>query len=223
MLIEEDGNIHHYADSWKFLNIFGLCLKRSWIGLWFSEYPGGRYVLGKAASSLLQIFSLRFFQLFRHCCFFNHNINQTKEITWSYQMWKKKMQGDFSAGSSSVYNPNFILCFLSKSSLLKYHLDKGIWFRKGVWHLVKHLTLCQIITEKLSEIHSWIISINCVTTSCPSTGDNVFHTSGKHEGSICVRKLGSRQKYLFQKNLLADWWGGEDSSSYIKRTSSQRD
>lgn len=136
---------------------------------------------------------------------------------------KKKSRGIFLAGSSSIYNPNFILCFLSKSSLLKYHLDKGIWFRKGVWHLVKHLTLCQIITEKLSEIHSWIISINCVTTSCPSTGDNVFHTSGKHEGSICVRKLGSRQKYLFQKNLLADWWGGEDSSSYIKRTSSQRD
>lgn len=109
--------------------------------------------------SLEEFFPLSFFHvLFRHCCFFNHRINQIKEITWSYQKWKEKMQGDFSSGcspsSSSMYNPNFILCFLSKSSLLKSHLDKGIWFRKGVWHLVRHLTPCHIITEKLSEIHS---------------------------------------------------------------------
>lgn len=29
LLIEEEGKIHHYSDSSKCSNIFGLCLKRS--------------------------------------------------------------------------------------------------------------------------------------------------------------------------------------------------
>lgn len=149
---------------------------------------------------------------FTHCCFFNYRINQVKEITWSYQKREKKCRRIFQLG----HLPYTIqtLCFPSKSNLLKYNLDKGIWFRKGVWYLVKHLTPCQIITEKLSEIHSWIISINCVTTSCPSTG-TMFSMLlvSMREASV----WGNYKKYGYHKNLLADWWAGEDSSPYIKK------
>lgn len=38
-----------------------------------------------------------------------------------------------------------------------------------------------------------------------------------------MRKVASRQKDLFQKNLSAVWWGGEESSPYIKRTSGEEE
>lgn len=56
---------------------------------------------------------------------------------------EKKMQRDFSAGFSSTYDPNFILCFVSKSSLMKHPPDKSFWSGRvldilsSIWHLVR--------------------------------------------------------------------------------------